>query len=120
MDSVSEFAYLLQSICSPRINTWDAFVFICRPAQSGQNLALPAALAPSLGTRSGAPSSCLTSHTVRSMVFMAQLLPHFPAFLCLSLTLLLKTALRCQGQGAVQGSQAQEGWVCLREKACIQ
>ena len=120
MDSVSEFAYLLKPICSPQINTWDAFVSICRPAQSGQNLELPAVLTPSRGTRGSALSSCFISHTVSSMVFMVHSLSHFPTFLCLSLTLLLKTALTSQGQGAVQGSQAREGWVCLREKACIQ
>lgn len=78
---IGEFTPLLKVFCNPQINTQRAFVFIHRYAQRGK-ICHPMCTAE---VKQGcALPSCFSSHTIKNVLFMVYLMPHFYIFVFFS------------------------------------
>lgn len=60
---ICEFVYLLKFTCNPKINTYGAFMVICKHAQSRTNLSYLTSTFPFEMIQAMALPSCFSPHT---------------------------------------------------------
>lgn len=78
---ICKFAYLLQFLCNPQINTCSTFAVICKHAQSDKNVNSPTYVPLAGVEQYNAVPSCFSSHPVNKCPFAVLCLrPHFSHF----------------------------------------